>query len=88
MGLQNLIDMVLQNFGKTYPPFHDANKAMNVKAEEVSDAEEEEDPMPIKLLEMKAEPEVSCMSLYAHSYAGITNIQKCHLSFSSSPICL
>jgi hypothetical protein len=59
--------MVLQNFGKMYPPFHDANKAMNVKAEEVSDAEEEEDPLLIKLLEMKAEPEVSCMSLYMHS---------------------
>jgi hypothetical protein len=55
--------MVLQNFGKTYPASHDANKAMNVKAEEVSDAEEEEDPMPITVLEMKAEPEVSCMSV-------------------------
>jgi uncharacterized Zn-finger protein len=36
-------------------------QAMNVKAEEVSDAEEEEDPVPTTFLEMKTEPEVSCM---------------------------
>ncbi|PNF36589.1 hypothetical protein B7P43_G14993 [Cryptotermes secundus] len=34
---------------------------MNVKAEAVSDAEEEEDPVPITFPEIKAEPEVSCM---------------------------
>ena len=64
--------MVLQNctnsenalvgpYGETYPTPHDANQAMNVKAEAVSDAEEEEDPVPITFPEMKAEPEVSCM---------------------------
>jgi hypothetical protein len=49
------------------PSFHDANQAMNIKAEEVSDAEEQKeegDPMSITFQEMKAEPEVSCMSLY------------------------
>jgi hypothetical protein len=39
---------------------------MNIKAEEVSDSEEEEGPMPITFQEIKAEPEVSSMSLYAH----------------------
>ncbi|PNF43647.1 hypothetical protein B7P43_G18413 [Cryptotermes secundus] len=34
---------------------------MNVKAEAVSDAEEEEDPVPLTFPEIKAEPEVSCM---------------------------
>jgi hypothetical protein len=47
------------------PTSHDANQAMNIKAEEVSDAEEEEDPMSVTFQEIKAEPEVSCMSLYA-----------------------
>jgi hypothetical protein len=53
-------------YGETYPACHDADQAMNMKAEDVSDAAEKEDPIPIKVLEMKAEPEVSCMSLYVH----------------------
>jgi hypothetical protein len=32
---------------------------MNVKVKSVSDAEEEEDPVPITFPEIKAEPEVS-----------------------------
>jgi hypothetical protein len=39
---------------------------MNIKAEEVSDIEVEEDPVPITFPKIKAEPEVSCMSLYVH----------------------
>jgi hypothetical protein len=65
--------MVLQNYtnsenilvgpyGETYPACHDGNQAMNIKAEEVSDAEEEADPVPITFPEVKAEPEVSCRS--------------------------
>jgi hypothetical protein len=46
--------------------YHDASQAMAIKAEEVSDAKEEEDPMPIMIQEVKAEPEVSCMSLHVH----------------------
>jgi hypothetical protein len=37
-----------------------------VGPEEVPGAEEEEIPMPIALQEIKAEPEVRCMSLYVH----------------------
>jgi hypothetical protein len=37
------------------------DQAMNVKAEEVSDAEEEEVPVAIKFPEIKGESEVSCM---------------------------
>jgi hypothetical protein len=64
---------VLQNFGETYPASNDADQAINIKAEEVSDADEEE-PMPITFLEVKAEPEVSCMSVFElldryHTYA-------------------
>jgi hypothetical protein len=39
---------------------------MNVKDEEVSDTEEEPDPLPIAIQEIKPEPEVSWMSVYAH----------------------
>jgi hypothetical protein len=45
---------------------HEESQAINIKVEEFSDAEEEADPMPIPFLEIKAEPEVRCMSLYVH----------------------
>jgi hypothetical protein len=54
-------------YGETYPACHDGNQAVTVKAENVSDAEEEKIPVPQTIQEIKAEPEVSCMCLYAHS---------------------
>jgi hypothetical protein len=68
--------MVLQNntnaeidvpgsYGEVYPTCHDSNRALNMKTEEVSDAEEEE-PVPITFVEVKAEPEVSQIPLYVH----------------------
>jgi hypothetical protein len=48
-------------FLQSYPTPHDANQAMNIKAEAVSDAEEEEGPLPMTFIEIKAEPEVSCV---------------------------
>jgi hypothetical protein len=63
-------------YGEAYPACHDGNQTMNIKSEEVSDAEVEEDPLPITFQETKAEPEVSLMSLYVHSLADITNMQK------------
>jgi hypothetical protein len=53
-------------YGETYPACHDGNQAMNIKAEEGSDAEDEVDPVPITFPEVKAGPEVSCTSLYVH----------------------
>jgi hypothetical protein len=69
--------MVLQNYtdtgnavpgpcAETCTASHDATQAMNIKAEEVSDADEKRDPVRVTLPKMKAEPEVSCMSLYGH----------------------
>jgi hypothetical protein len=69
--------MVLQNYtnsenvlvgpcGEIYPTSQNANRAMNIKAEEIIDAEEEEDPLPVTLQEIKAKTEVSSMSLYVH----------------------
>jgi hypothetical protein len=37
-----------------------------IKVEEVSDAEEEEGPVPISFPKIKTEPEVRFMSLYVH----------------------
>jgi hypothetical protein len=62
----NSENILMGPYGETYPACHDANQAMNVKAEEVSDVEEEVHPLPIAIQEIKAEPEVSCVSLYAH----------------------
>jgi hypothetical protein len=65
-------------YGEMYPASHDANQAMDIKAEEVSESQEEVDPLRITVQEIKAEPEVSCMILYVHCYADITNMQKCN----------
>ncbi|XP_023705536.1 uncharacterized protein LOC111863438 [Cryptotermes secundus] len=43
----NLENALVVPHGETYPTPHDANQAMNVKAEAVSDAEEEDDPLPV-----------------------------------------
>jgi hypothetical protein len=69
--------MVLQNYTKsenisvgpycdTHAACHDANQALNIKAEEISDTGEEKEPVSKTIQEMKVEPEVSYMSLYAH----------------------
>jgi hypothetical protein len=65
--LQNCMDLekhVSAPCSETYPTSsHDANQAMNIKVEEVSDIEvEEEHPMPMSFIGIKAEHEVSCMS--------------------------
>jgi hypothetical protein len=52
--------------GETNPVSGDASQAINVKAEVVSDSEEEEGPVPITFPEINAEPEVRRMSLYVH----------------------
>jgi hypothetical protein len=73
--------MVLQNctnsenvlvgpYGETYAACQDANQALNIKAEGVSDAEEDTDPVPKTIPEIKVEPEVSCMSVYVHCSLG------------------
>jgi hypothetical protein len=68
---------------EAYPASHDANQAMGIKSEEVSDAQEDVDPVGITIQEINSEPEVSCMFLYIHCWADITDVQKCQLSFLS-----
>jgi hypothetical protein len=60
----NLEKVVLGPCGGAYQTCHDASQAMKMKAEKMSDAEEEEVPVPIAFPKIKAEPEVSSMSLY------------------------
>jgi argininosuccinate synthase len=52
--------------GETYAASHDPNQAVNIKAEEVSVAQEEGDPVGITNQEIKVELEVSCVFLYVH----------------------
>jgi hypothetical protein len=52
-------------YGEKYPGSQVEKQTMNIKTEEVSDAQEDADPVQITVQEMKAEPEVSlwfCMS--------------------------
>jgi hypothetical protein len=69
MALQNYTNseaVLVGPYGETYPASRDENQAMNIKAEDVSDTQEEVDPVRITVQEIKAEPEVSCMFLYVH----------------------
>jgi hypothetical protein len=83
----NSENVLVGPYGETYPASHDASQAMNIKTEEVSDEQEDADPLQITFQEMKAEPEVSCMFLYVHCYADVTNMQKCHLCVSCASVC-
>jgi hypothetical protein len=42
---------------------HDGDQAVNIKVEELSDMEDEQDPAPMTFVEIKAEHEVSFISL-------------------------
>ncbi|XP_033609719.1 uncharacterized protein LOC117282784 isoform X2 [Cryptotermes secundus] len=59
MNCTNSEKVLVGPHGETYPASHDANQAMNIKAEEVSDSQEEADPVQITVQEVKAEPENS-----------------------------
>jgi hypothetical protein len=62
----NLEEVVPGPCGETYLVSHDADQVKNIKAEEGSDVDEEEDPVPITFPKIKVEPEVSCMSPCVH----------------------
>jgi hypothetical protein len=69
MVLQNHTNTVMEErdpCGEPDPTSGDASHTIYIKCEEVSDAEEEEGPVPILFPKVKTEPEVRCMSLYAH----------------------
>jgi hypothetical protein len=66
--LQNCLDIEKRApgpYSDTYAASsHDANQPMNIKVEEVSDVEgEEKHRVPMAFVGIKAEHEVSCMSL-------------------------
>jgi hypothetical protein len=69
MVLQNHTNTVTEELdpcGESDPTSGDASQAINIKVEEVSDAEEEVGPVPITFPKIKTEPEVRWMCLYAH----------------------
>jgi hypothetical protein len=41
----NSVNILVGPYGELYPASHDARKAMNIKTEEVSDAQEDADPV-------------------------------------------
>jgi hypothetical protein len=45
LSYTNSENVLVGPYGETYPASHDAVQAMNIKADEVLDAEEEEDPV-------------------------------------------
>jgi hypothetical protein len=66
MVLQNYTNsenILMGPYDEPYPAIHDAMQAVIIKAEEVSDAEEDADPVQITIQEIKAESEVRCMFL-------------------------
>ncbi|XP_033610469.1 zinc finger protein 583 [Cryptotermes secundus] len=74
-------------YGETYPTPHDANQAMNVKSEAVSDAEEEKDPVLITFPEIKAEPEGNLNELQpVHGEDRQYSCDECGESFSQQVI--
>jgi hypothetical protein len=42
-------------------PSHLGNQAVSIKVEEFSHVQDEEDPVPMAVVEIKVEPEVSCV---------------------------
>jgi hypothetical protein len=61
---RNSENILVGPYGEMYPACQEGGQAVNIKAEEVSDTEEEVDPVPITIQEIKAEPAVSCISPY------------------------
>jgi hypothetical protein len=74
----NSENVLVGEYGET------SDEAMNVKAEEVSDAEEEEVPVAITFPEIKAEPEVSCVCTVRQ----ITQICRSATCLSDLHLCL
>jgi hypothetical protein len=58
--LQNYMDLEKEICPKSP---HDANRAVSIKVENVSDIVDEEDPVPLGFSGIKAEHEVSCIKV-------------------------
>jgi hypothetical protein len=64
--LQNCMDFQKDMQGscsESCPTSCDANQIVSIKVEDVSDIEEEEDPLALRYSGIKTEPEVSCMTV-------------------------
>ncbi|PNF24986.1 hypothetical protein B7P43_G08358 [Cryptotermes secundus] len=68
MNCTNSEKVLVGPCGEIYPASHDANQAMNIKAEEVSDAQEEVDPVQITVQEDRTSPENVLVGPYAETY--------------------
>jgi hypothetical protein len=67
MVLQGSLDSqkdVPRSHSEVCPSSHAGDQAINIKVEEFSDTEDSKDPVPITVIGLRAEHEVSCMSLF------------------------
>jgi hypothetical protein len=55
----NSENVLVGPYGEMYLASHDASQAMDIKTEELSDAQEDADPVQLTVQEMKTESEVS-----------------------------
>jgi hypothetical protein len=62
--LQSCMDLLKIVPGSYSETYHDGNQVINVKVEDVTRTQEEGNPVPITFPVIKAEHEVSCMSVY------------------------
>jgi hypothetical protein len=92
--LQNCINLpkvVPSSYSETsLTSSHDDNQVIDIKAEDVTDIqeEEEEDPLLITSPVIKAENEVSCMSVYIVRHFSEIYIITCCLSHLHLSFCL
>jgi hypothetical protein len=62
--LQNCMDLLKVEPGSDSETCHDGNQVIDIKVEEVTDIQEEEDPLRRTFTVIKTEHEVSCISVY------------------------
>jgi hypothetical protein len=70
---------------------HDGDQANNIKVEETSDIEDREDPVPVTVTGIRAEHEVSSMSVSTVKHISVTSRIACslselHLSHKTPPV--
>jgi hypothetical protein len=86
--LQNYMESLKVVPGSCSQTSHDENQFINIKAEDVTDFQEEEDSFIITFPVIKAEREVSCMVVHT-LLATLVRYLELHiiLPFSSPPVC-
>jgi hypothetical protein len=83
--LQNCMDSLKVECGSDSETCHDGNQVIDIKVEEITGIQAEDDPVLITFPVIKAEDEVSCLSI-CNFLAHFTSIWNCQFSFSYQSI--